>query len=201
MPKRIVLIDLENVQPDNLDALSKLPVSVYVFTGEKQSKIPLDFAAAMQRLGKRAAYVRMTGNGPNALDFHIAFYVGELAAASPDAHFYIVSKDKGFDPLVTHLANREGRPIVIKRVGSIGNVAKRPKEQNGSTQTRIDAILNNLAARGSSKPRKIETLSNTINTLFASPLSASELSTLLGLLEARGYITVKDKKVSYTLPR
>src|SRR5690606_28957821 len=54
--------------------------------------------------GVDACYTRITGNGPNALDFHIAFYIGRLAHEYPVARFTIVSKDTGFDPLVKHLA-------------------------------------------------------------------------------------------------
>lgn len=198
--QQIVLIDLENVQPSSLDALATLPVRIYVFAGQKQSKISLDFAAAMQRLGKRAAYVRMTGNGPNALDFHIAFYIGELAASAPEARFYIVSKDKGFDPLVTHLGNREGRPIRVKRVSNIGSIAQAPKPRKDPMEKQINVVLKNLIARGNSKPRKKETLSNTINTLFSTPLSEPELEKLLQALQARGLISLANGNVSYNFP-
>lgn len=36
-------------------------------------------------------------------DFHIAFYLGVLAVRDPGAHFYIISKDAGYDPLIQHL--------------------------------------------------------------------------------------------------
>jgi len=51
-------------------------------------------------MGERAEYVRISGNGSNALDFHIAFYIGQLAAHEPDAYFHIISKVTGFDPLI-----------------------------------------------------------------------------------------------------
>jgi PIN domain len=42
-----------------------------------------------------------------ALDFHIANYIGKLSAAHPDASFHIISKDKGFDPLIKHLQDQK----------------------------------------------------------------------------------------------
>lgn len=39
----------------------------------------------MQALGEQAGYVEIAGSGPNALGFHIAYYIGELASKEPDA--------------------------------------------------------------------------------------------------------------------
>ena len=70
---------------------------------QNQTKVPLEIAAAMQKLGPRAQYIRITGVGRNALDFHIAYYVGRLTAEDPSTIFHVVSRDKGFDPLIQHL--------------------------------------------------------------------------------------------------
>lgn len=34
---------------------------------------------------ERAEYIRISGNGSNALDFHIAFHIGELSAKGKHA--------------------------------------------------------------------------------------------------------------------
>jgi hypothetical protein len=61
----------------------------------------------------------ISGNGPNALDFHIAYYVGEISQKDPDAYFHIISKDTGFDPLIQHLRKRG---IKIHRERDIGEI-------------------------------------------------------------------------------
>ena len=88
-----VLIDLENVQPRNIDILNGHDFKVIVFVGEKQSKISFDLTIELQRLGDNAEYIKITGNGPNALDFHIAFYIGEFSQLIPNNYFHILSKD------------------------------------------------------------------------------------------------------------
>jgi hypothetical protein len=60
-------------------------------------------ARALQAFGQDAEYVQMEGSGHNALDFHIAYYLGRLVVEYPEARFQIVSKDAGFDPMVAHL--------------------------------------------------------------------------------------------------
>jgi hypothetical protein len=103
MSRHYVLVDFENVQPASLGALKEGADHVKVFTGQHQSRVDIGLAAALQRLGTNAEYIQIVGSGKDALDFHIAFYIGKLAAEHPDATFTIVSKDTGFDPLRKHL--------------------------------------------------------------------------------------------------
>ena len=98
MPTNYVLIDFENVQPRNLGILADHPFQVLVFIGANQTRVPRNVAVAMQSLGKKAQYVEIDGSGPNALDFHIAYYIGELAATDPAGSYFVISRDKGFDP-------------------------------------------------------------------------------------------------------
>jgi hypothetical protein len=74
-----------------------------IFAGEKQTKVSFEIAESVRQLGDRAKLVRMCGSGNNALDFHIAYYIGKYAEIDPKGIFRIVSKDKGFDPLIKHL--------------------------------------------------------------------------------------------------
>jgi hypothetical protein len=101
--EHFVLVDFENVQPKNLAALAGKHLRVKVFVGASQSKVPFELARALQALGPDAEYIQADGSGSNALDFHVAFYIGRLAAQHPGATFQIVSKDTGFDPLIRHL--------------------------------------------------------------------------------------------------
>ena len=91
-----VLIDFENVQPKNLEILASHPFKVFVFVGENQTKVPYELAAAIQTLGANAKYIKISGNGQNALDFHIAYYVGDLAAMNPEANFHIITRGHRF---------------------------------------------------------------------------------------------------------
>ena len=103
MRTNYVLIDYENVQPSDLAMLRDGPFKVKVFLGANQAKIPVALAAALQGLGANAEYVLLASSGSNALDFHIAYYVGILSAQDSSAFFHIISKDTGFDPLIKHL--------------------------------------------------------------------------------------------------
>jgi hypothetical protein len=192
-----VLIDFENVQPKNLELLTTHPFKVFVFVGANQSKVPFDLADSMQQLGNDAKYIKIAGNGQNALDFHIAYYVGELAGKDPGAQFHVISKDKGFDPLIKHLASRK---IQVKRVKDIAEIPLLRVPVTTSNDEKIAAIVKNLGGRGQSRPRKIRTLENTINNLFTKKLDKDELSTLTKELQKRKLIVVNKGNVSYKLP-
>ncbi|MCY1388718.1 PIN domain protein [compost metagenome] len=71
---------------------------------------------AIQRFGDRADYIQLDTPGQNALDFHVAYYLGRLAVEEPDAFFHIISRDKGFDPLIKHL---KGKSIFAARSDTI----------------------------------------------------------------------------------
>lgn len=192
-----VLIDFENVQPKNLEILSGHPFKVFVFVGANQMKLSFDLVEAMQLLGSDARYVKMAGNGQNALDFHIAYYVGELAAKDPQAQFHIISKDRGFDPLIRHLSDRK---IRVQRERDLAEIPQLRIRSTTSSDEKIDAIVKNLVGRGQSRPRKVKTLENTINTLFTKKLEKDELASLIAELQTRKYIVVKQGNVSYRLP-
>lgn len=194
-----VLIDLENVQPKNIGVLAGNDFKVLVFVGEKQTKIPLDMAAALQQLGENAEYIKINGNGPNALDFHIAFYIGELATKNSASYFHIISKDRGFDPLIGHLKSRK---IKILRHKDISEIPILKVVNATTTVERVDAIIDFLIARGNAKPRKVKTLSNSINSLFMRSLEEADLERLIENLVKRKIVTISNgTNVTYTLPQ
>ena len=198
LPTNYVLIDFENVQPKNLEILANHPFNVLVFVGANQAKVPFDLAAAMQKLGKNANYIRISGSGQNALDFHIAFYVGELATRDPEANFHIISKDTGFDPLIKHL---KARKIRVQREKDLAAISVLRMSTATSSDEKIAAIIKNLSDRGQSKPRKEKTLANTINALFTNKLDERELLSLVKQLQERKYIVINQGNVSYKLPQ
>lgn len=197
MVTNYVLIDFDNVQSGNLEVLRYHSFKVLVFVGANQSKVLFDLASAMQALGESAQYVKIAGSGKNALDFHIAYYVGELATNEPGAFFHIISRDTGFDPLIKHLKSKK---IKIQRERDLEEIPVLRLSTATSNSEKRSAIVKNLAGRGQSRPRKAKTLSNTINSLFTENLSEQQLAALVKELERKQYIKVSNNHVSYHLP-
>ncbi len=197
MKTNYVLIDYENVQPEAMAVLGEEHFKVIVFVGANQAKVTFDVASALQQMGDRAEYVKITGNGSNALDFHIAYYIGKLASIEPDAYFHIVSKDSGFDPLIQHLKTKKILACRSKDVTEIPLV----KAANSKSPTdRLAVVISDLQRRGSAKPRTVKTLSSTINGIFQKQLSEQDVAALLTALQKAGVVAVTATRVSYSLP-
>lgn len=130
-----ILVDFENVQP-SLEALAKLApgfTDVWLFHGPHQAKQAQAFAASHARV----VLVPRSGQGPNALDFHLSFYLGYVAAKHPDAELVVVANDRGYDPMLAHArmlkfrARRVGykapvsKPVAVKKAVAKKTVAKK----------------------------------------------------------------------------
>ena len=82
-----------------------------IFRGPHQNKLDFDVAESLQPHGDRVKYIQSDRHGKNALDFHIAFYMGRLLqelevngpSASSHIRFVVISKDGGFDALMSHV--------------------------------------------------------------------------------------------------
>lgn len=151
----IVLIDFENVQPKDLATLSGTSFQIRIFCGAHQNKIPIEMADQLQRLGPDAQYIRIQGTGKNALDFHIAYYIGRLSAQCPGATFYIISKDKGFEPLIKHLAAQNTACHLLPSLAGLPGSAPAAKPP---ALDRIQKVADGLLTRKEAKPRKLKTL-------------------------------------------
>jgi hypothetical protein len=192
-----VLIDYENVQPTDLALLRNAPVKVRVFLGANQAKIPVALAAALQGLGANAEYVLLESSGSNALDFHIAYYIGLLSGQEPSAFFHIISKDTGFDPLIKHLKTKG---IFAQRSVSISSIPFFKPELPPTTDAQIEVIVAHLTKMKAAKPRAEKTLLSTLHALFKKELSDDQLTALFTSLCKRGIVKLDGTKVSYELP-
>ena len=198
MVTNYVLIDYENVQPKNMELLRKDPFKVLVFVGASQKSIVFDLADSLQKFGDKAKYIRISGNGKNALDFHIAFYIGQLSLQDPKGIFHIISKDTGFDPLVKHLKSKN---IRVNRVKNLAEISILKISSFSSNDDKIDTIIKNLTRKNKAIPRKQKTLKNYVKNLFAEDLSDEELAALISTLKDKKLIFINNENVSYDLPK
>ena len=100
MKEQHLLVDYENVQPTIDDLLKLAPklTDVWLFHGPGQVKRAEQLKAAHERV----TLVPHSGKGKNALDFHLSFYLGYVAAKHPNATLLVVANDKGYDSMLAH---------------------------------------------------------------------------------------------------
>lgn len=194
-----ILVDYESIQPAILNApLHEVEcIRLLIFVGANQHKLPFELASAVQALGSRADYVKIASIGPNALDFHIAYHMGHLAAQFPDAYFHIISKDKGFDPLITHLKEKK---ILAARWTDIAEVPLLKQEAAFAIEEKVGWVEEKLGRLNGSKPGKEKTLSSAINAWFQKKLPETEVQAIVKGLERKGLVQITENKVVYRLP-
>lgn len=208
MKKNYVLIDYENVQVQSLALLKGEQFSVRVFLGPNNTKLPVELVVAMQELGSRAEYIVLETSGSNALDFHIAYYLGVLAAADPDGFFHIISKDTGFDPLIRHLRSRKisvTRSVAIEEMSCCKKVVQTTEGKTAaavvlSTEELIKLAVSELIKHKDKKPGKIKTLRNVIQGRLGKDTPAAKVDAVYNGLVKQGYVKVNGEQVSYSLP-
>jgi hypothetical protein len=192
MTEQVVLVDLENVQ--GLD-LARMPAQarIKIFVGQLQSKLPTALVQQAQALGSRLEWVRIDGNGPNALDFHIACHLGEGICKFPRAEFVILSSDKGFDPLMRHLV---ARGFKCRRDGQ-ARPAPASKPQLSAHALAVADLLRR--SEKNKRPRKRATLTNYLATHFKKKMTAEEIKQAVEHLLDAGLITGTEAAVTYNV--
>jgi hypothetical protein len=193
MSDKFLLIDYENIQKVNL---SDVPdnILVRIFVGQSQKSIPFELVQQAQRFGHCIEWIKIEGQGSNALDFHIAFYIGKLLTEHKRASFIILSKDKGFDPLIKHINNLKGNCRRINSLFELSTVTgNHSKDQN---LKRTIECLSKIEK--SKRPRKRITLSQYVSNIFQKKLEDSEIDKIIDYLFIEKLVSETGGKLSYS---
>lgn len=190
-----VLIDSENVKPEFIERLKHEHLRVILFVGANLKRLNFPTVNAVQSLGSNGSYVQISTHGPNAMDFHIAYYIGKLSAAYPGAYFHIISKDKGFDPLIKHLKDQK---IFCSRWASVLEIPFVISTEKLSPGQRAADFYEKRIASSKARPATVRSLQSAILSHFHRVLSGVDVAEVLEALTTAGHVVVNGKKVAYT---
>lgn len=224
----VLLVDFENIQ--DLDYLKKLRNTDYevrVFLGPHQAKLPTALVRQAQPFGSRLQWIQMEGHGKNALDFHIAYTIGLLVAENRKRRIFVLSKDSGFDPLITYLAKRS---IACERIEELGKfltakdtlaapakqapqASEEPIEKSAPVPTPVpsttagktsgnappltEVILHINAIPPRTRPKKPKTLAAHLASHFKKQSPGNDFSLVIKELAKLGKISITGDKLSY----
>lgn len=212
-----ILVDFENTQVIDLSLIIGKPVQVSLVLGEKQKHLPVVLVKQLLAHASQMRIIESTCVGKNALDFILACHLGQLVQQNPIGYFHIVSKDKGFDPLVTHLkqqkvlASRHDEfakvPILVNQ-GALSTPLKTTSlpildslPTSTSKQTlndHITLIMQHFIKRHNVRPLTRESLMADIHSRFSKRLTQDGVNVLVKELESRNFIKIHlDNKVTY----
>lgn len=109
-----LLIDFENVQPQNLDKLPTENTHIWLFIGVLHKMLPISLVQSLLRFGERVHLVQLQKTGKNALDFYLSYYLGQIIATDPEARIGILSRDGGYDVLVEHILEPQQAQGIVR---------------------------------------------------------------------------------------
>lgn len=193
--EKLLLIDYENIQNINLEQIEKTDYRVFVFIGASQNKIPFSLVGAAQRFGNKLEWVKIDGNGPNALDFHIAYFLGSRIERERNSEYVILSKDKGFDPLVRYI-NKQN--VKCRRINSIIEISALQRNRNHNDEyTKVCENLKKIEK--AKRPRKRNTLKKHVKTVIGKPLTEEVYNEIIDQLFIKGIVSEENGKLKYEI--
>ena len=115
-------VDYENVHKVDLSILDdRYRAIIFVGAGQNPPKAATKPGTAHRF--RRVDFQKIAGVGKNALDFHIAFQLGRTFETESDTVCVVISRDKGYDPLLQHLNNNGLR---CRRLESFADLVAAP---------------------------------------------------------------------------
>jgi len=136
--KHLLLVDYENVPRIDLSILDERYEAI-VFVGAGQNPPRATKNRDTAHRFKRVHFHKIAGSGKNALDFHIAFHLGRTFETSRETICIVLSRDKGFDPLLLHL-NSSG--LQCRRIDSFTELAPTSEtDASGKIQTNPEMVV------------------------------------------------------------
>ena len=218
-----VFVDFENVPSVDLSLIANKSVHVTLLIGEKQRRLDLMLVRQIHEHAAKVTLIEVGASGRNALDLVLAWHLGHTAERHPGEQFYIVSRDKDFDPLLSHL---HARGLKIGRVDSFAELpmldprpsAKHPPAPRRTAVSnrptppivkitpapvlddRLAKLIDRLQHKPKARPVRRNTLLSHINGFYGNQLSEGELDNIVATLQQRGIVRVDaNDRVEYPL--
>lgn len=196
-PKRTnyIFVDFENTQVHDVRLISGKPVILLLVMGDKQKQLPIPLIKQLLAHADQVGLIEANCAGKNALDFVLSYHVGQWAKQDPTGYFHIVSKDKGFDPLITHLKQLK---VSAARYDEFDQIPVFVDHQKTTVNDKILLLTERFSKPGVGRPAKREKLLAYINATFSRQLPESEVLGLVQDMQQRKLIAINgDNKVTY----
>lgn len=219
MPTNHVLVDFENVCEIDTAILEHENVMLVLLVGAGRTKLDLDLVERLLIHAASVQLIRLSSRGKNALDFALAYYLGCAASADPTGVFHIISKDKGFDPLIEHLRSKH---IRVRRHDDFATLtfsartnlptgvppstsprpetSPTPKAGPATMEALGGQVLAHLRKAQNNRPRSRAKLVSYVITQLGNGMNPVEAESLVERLAGAGRIVIDSKgAVTYRL--
>jgi len=199
-PVNHVFVDFENVHEVDPALIGTKTVHFTLLLGARQTKLDVGLVEKLMEHAAAVELIRLTSSGKDALDFALSYYLGRKALGDPTAYFHIVSKDKGYDPLIEHLRSRH---INVHRHNDFSTLtfSHKAKETPATTKREPSAahdvlsqVLERLRKNVANRPKKKATLLSHLKSTLGKDATTVDAARMFERLRQAGHVRIGDKE-------
>lgn len=192
MPSTLIIVDFENIQDiKDLNILSNVEIKVIV--GKSQNKISIETVQLLQKFGNLLEWIKVPGQGKNALDFFVAYFLGKYVQENKFQKYQIISKDTGYDPLIEYLKSCN---INVERLINVKQAKGSSEKQNENPD--IDLVIEKIKKiQIKARPKKRSSLISHLETALKNKKSKDEITEIVEVLFERKILTELNGQLKY----
>jgi hypothetical protein len=209
MYDEIIFVDFENFTQIK-DDMKRANAKILVLVGMKQSNKAFSFSKALLDSVSSIELLKVKGQGKNALDFFIAYYLGVYTKENKKIRFTICSNDQGYDPLIKHLTENgihitrlqtDTEPKNIREESAPKSSHKTQKEHTlFETDKDFEKAFNNIKnVPAKNRPRKIAGFEAHLKTIFRTTIKAEKLKQIISEFKKSKHIELENEKIKYNM--
>ncbi|MBN8461055.1 MAG: hypothetical protein J0M04_24770 [Verrucomicrobia bacterium] len=222
LPTNHVFVDLENIKVIDHSVIGGKNLTLHLFLGPQNKKLDVEVVEVLLEHARTVNMIRSPAVGKNALDFVLAYHLGQAVLADPKGYFHIVSKDLGFDSLVELLKSKHVKvrrhddwsglhftatpkpvtevrapvPTTPPTVAVVVAKAPAPKPLSSGAEK----VLSNLKKSVKNRPRRKQTLVNHAKSFLGKETAADGVERVVAELQKAGHLSIDEKgTVTYKL--
>ncbi len=116
----IYLVDFENVKSDGLAGVDRLTKNdrVYIFYSEHANSMTFATYHDLVKATAPIYTIKAVTGAKNALDFQLVSYLGYMINGEPDASYFIISQDHGFETAAQFWRDKKTAVDVAKSISA-----------------------------------------------------------------------------------
>ena len=207
LPVNQVFVDLENVKSIDASVMGGKNLTFHLFLGPQNKKLDVDIVEKLLDNAQAVKLIRSPMAGKNALDFVLAYHLGQAVQTDPKGYFHIISKDGGFDSLVKLL---ESKRVKVRRHADWSGLhfesptkkpaAEAPAPVAKALSPGAEKVLANLQKSVKNRPKQKKTLLSHALNFLGKGATTDMSEKVVEELRKSGYLVIDDKgSVVYNL--
>ncbi len=198
-PMNHVFVDFENVHAIDPAVIGTKAVHFTLLLGPRQTKLDVALVEKLMEHAAAVELIRLASSGKNALDFTLSYYLGRKVLSDPTAYFHVVSKDKGYDPLIEHLRSRH---IKARRHDDFSTLtfSHKPKEVPPGAEAEafereddLSKVLESLQKNVANRPKKKAALLSHLKSNLRKGATEADAVRMCERLQQAKHLSIGEK--------